>query len=154
MQLKHSTEIACTPDRVWTWIEEPDKQIQCMKGVVSNESTNDVTGVGATFPMKIKEGRKISAYDGEITKWEPHRFMSVELVGGCFKATQAMQVDYELTETHTGTRLDYSASADMGDSLLWKLMGPLFTLFGRFQIKSFFRRLKELAEAEGEPVAV
>lgn len=69
MRVEHRTEIACSPEQLWPYLEEPDKQKLWMKGVLSNESTSPgPTQVGSTSVMKIKEGGKVAAYNIEVLR--------------------------------------------------------------------------------------
>ena len=153
MHLEHNIEIDCSPDQLWPWIEEPDRQKQWMHGVISNEPTSEtVNEVGSTFLMKIKEGKRITEYNGTLTTFDRPRKLGVKLVGSCGKGPpMEMQVDYALTDLGGRTRLDYDADWEMRGFMM-KLFTPLMYVMGKMFIKKFFKNLKTLAE--NEPVAV
>ena len=153
MRLEHQVDIDCSPDQVWPWIEESEKQKQWMHGVVSNEPTSEpVNEVGSTFLMKIKEGKRVTDYNGTITTFEQPRKLGVKLVGSCGKGSpMEMQVDYALTDLGGRTRLCYDADWET-IGFVMKLFTPVMYVMGKIFIKKFFKSLKTLAEKE--PVAV
>ncbi len=153
MRLEHSIEIDCSPDQLWPWLTEPDRQMQWMHGVISNEPTSEpVNEVGSTFLMKIKEGKRVTDYNGTITTFEQPRKLGVKLVGSCGKGSpMEMQVDYALTDLGGRTRLCYDADWET-IGFVMKLFTPVMYVMGKIFIKKFFKSLKTLAEKE--PVAV
>ena len=152
MKIRHSVEINCPPEVIWTYLDDSEKIKQWMKGVVEDVPTSEgPTGVGSTFRMSIKEGRKVHDFDGEILAYDVNRHMVVRLTGGCLKEDMSMIVDYRLTQTGPGrTRLDYEGGGELTG--LWRLAAPIMAVFCKLQIKSFFRTLKSLAESEGSVV--
>jgi carbon monoxide dehydrogenase subunit G len=152
MRIARTLEIACAPEQLWPFLDEPEKQKLWMKGLLENEQAGP-RGVGSTFRLTIREGRKAEEYQGEVTAYDPPRHLAVRLGGGAMKG-MSMQVDYRLAPLDGGTRLDYVAEADTA-CLPWvyKLLMPLVQLFGRFQLRGFLRTLKRLAEEEGRKAA-
>jgi len=151
MRFEHSMEVACSPEHLWLYLEEPEKQKLWMKGVLSNEPAEaGPTRVGSRSIMKIKEGGKVGSYHIEVTRYEPYQRMGVKMWGGSFGDMEAF-VDYTLTDLKGRTRLDYLFSAEP-KSFFMKLMGALFQWFSVMQIKSFFKTLKSLAEAPQQKV--
>ena len=152
MRMRQTIEIGCPPEHVWPYLEDTEKAKLWMKDVVYDVPTNEArTGLGATFRMSIKEGRKVQSYDGEIIAYEPNRIMGIRMAGGCFSENMSMTVYYRLEEIADGrTRLEYEGSGDLPG--LWKLLGPLLMLFGRMKCRSYLRALKDVAESEGHVV--
>lgn len=146
MRTEYGIEVNCPPEHLWPYLEEPEKQKLWMKGLLENETTStQQTGVGTTFKMKIKEGGKTAEYFGEVLKYERHKLLGIKLWGGSFKDMEIF-VDYTLFDLHGRTKLDYLATMEI-KGLLMKIFSPLFKVFGMMQLKSFFRTLKQLAEA-------
>jgi carbon monoxide dehydrogenase subunit G len=154
VRIETVTEIACTPERLWPFLEEPEKQKLWMKGLLENTRSGE--GPGSTFHMKIKEGGRVAEYDGEVTDRDPPRHLAVRLRGGAMPAGMVVNVDYRLTDLHGRTRLDYAAqmTSDRRLSLFLRLLMPLIRLFGKRQLKRFLKKLKQLAEAPVEQPAV
>ncbi len=155
MQTVYSTLIDCTPEQLWPWLEEPDKQKQWMKGLLENVSTSEgPTRVGSTFRMTIREGRRVGEYEGEVTNYDLHRRLSIKFWGEMLRGVE-IDVDYQLQHLGDRTRLDYLSTADpSGAGFFIKLMMPLYKIFGLVQLKSFMKTLKHLAEAEAAQALV
>ena len=153
MRIAKTVEIACAPEQLWPFLDEPEKQKRWMKGLLANEQTGP-RGVGSTFRMTIQEGRKAAEYQGEVTAYDPPRHLAVRFGGGAFPKGMCMHVDYRLVPQVGRTRLDYVAEAG-GARLPWvfRLLMPLLQLFSRLQLNSFLRTLKRLAEEEGQKAA-
>lgn len=150
MQVEFTTHVACRPEHLWRFIEDPELQMQWMKGLVSNELTSDPPGrEGSTFRMHIREGGRVRVYDGEILSHRHPEHLAVRFGGGSFPEDMRMQVDYHLARHADGTRLDYSARMVAGRiPLPMRLFMPLMRIFTRWQLTGFMRTLKRLAEAD------
>ena len=155
MQIEVTELFTCTPETLWAHIAEPEKQKLWMKGLLSNEPTSpDPKGVGSTFRMVIKEGRKAAEYQGEMTAYDkPHR-LEVVMFGGNFPKGMKMRVDYRLTAQGPQTRLDYVCKAETEKAgLFLKLMFVVFRLFVKMQLRSFMKALRKLVEAPTQAAA-
>lgn len=155
MRIERTLEIACMPEQLWPWIEEPEKQKQWMEGLLSNEATSDgPTRPGSTFRLRLKEGGKIADYDGRITAYDPPHHMAVALSGGSMKSIE-MHADYRLEALGDGrTRLHYTSTADTERAgVLMRALMPLFGFFAKAQLNRFLRTLQRLAEAEAQGAA-
>jgi carbon monoxide dehydrogenase subunit G len=142
-------EINCTPEHLWSFLAEPDQQKRWMKGLLENARTGPgPDGVGSTFRLKIKEGRRVQEYDGETVAFDPPRHLAVRFWGGAFKEGMVMRVDYRLTPLDGRTRLDYVAELEAGCrlGLFLRLLLPLIKLFGKMQLRGFLKTLQRLAE--------
>ena len=155
MQTVYSTLIDCTPEQLWPWLEEPDKQKQWMKGLLENVSTSEEpTRVGSTFRMTIQEGRRVAEYEGEVTNYDLHRHLGIKFWGEMLRGVE-IYVDYQLQDLGDRTRLDYLSTADTSEADFFiKLMMPLYKIFGMAQLKRFMKTLKRLAEAEAAQAPV
>ncbi len=151
MKVLYSAEFDCSPEALWPWLTDPEKQKQWMKGVVSNETTSgDGSSVGSTFIMKIKEGRQVSDYEGTITRYDEPQHLAVSLTGGCSKKHKmTMTADYALTDLGGRTRVDYESTC-AGSGLMFKIFSVIFRPMAKMMIKSFFKKLKELSATPQE----
>jgi len=148
MKLTYSDTFDCTPQVLWPWLDDPEKCKQWLKGLEQVKVTSSgPKGVGTTAKLYIREGGKLQEYDETVLLYEPGRRFKMQMVGGCLRGA-AMIVDYRLTDLGGRTRVDYECEAQT-DSFFMKLMSPLFAIFGRMQIKSFFRKLKTLVASGG-----
>lgn len=152
MKLEHTLEIQASPEIVWSWLADPEKQRQWMTGFVSNKVVEgDGASAGSVFEMEVKEGRSITTYRGTLHTFDPPREMGIHLVGGCLDPNQLMEVRYLLEPVGSGTRLSYATEGEMKGCMV-TMFGWLFRLMGKRFVKKMFDRLKAGAEAEARAV--
>lgn len=148
MRMQHQIEIDRSPDELWPWLTETDRLKQWMKGLLEITPVSEgEPGVGFKSRMQIKEGKKVSDYSEEITRWEPPHALAVRITGGCIPEGTAMESAYTTTDMGGHSRIDVVTTGDLKG--FWKLFAPLMKLFAGSQQKSFFKTLKKLAEAQG-----
>jgi hypothetical protein len=149
MRFEYRTKIRCTPRQLWPFLDEADRQRQWLTTLVDIVPTSrQPRAVGSTFDMRVREGRRISQYEGRINAYEPCRHLGVSFWGGFFRPGMIMQVDYRIAELPSGCRLEYYAEINLEDLRgPIKLAIPIARVFSFFQIRYFMRNLKRLAEA-------
>lgn len=153
MRGEYQMEVQCEPERLWSFIEEPEKQKLWMKGLLENRSLqNGPTEVGSRFMMKIKEGGKVGEYEGIVTAYDPYKHLAIRVLGGKEKSFSC-DSSYRLTSLRQKhTRLDYVCEIKCGGFM--KLMSFLFAPLMKMQLKSFMKALKTHAEKSETPVGV
>ena len=110
--------------------------------------------VGATFDMRVREGRRIVQYEGRLNAYDPPRHLGVSFWGGVFAPGMLMKVDYRVADLGASSRLEYYAEIDT-DSLRGpiKIAIPIARVFTFFQLRYFMRNLKRLAESTAKSEA-
>ena len=140
----------CSPATLWPFLNDADKLKQWMHGV---EYKRDISGkgVGATYVMGIKEGRKVAEYQCVVTAFEPEKRLALRMTGGCGRTPMTMSIDYRLTDLGGRTEVDYSCEFDTSKlPFFFRLLAPLMRLMGRAFVRKFFRSLQKLV---AQPVA-
>jgi len=149
MHIELRSNVRCTPAQLWPFLDDPEKQKLWLTTLVDVTTTStEVRAVGTTFDMRVREGRRVSRYEGRIHAYKPPRHLGVSFWGGAFPPGVVMQVDYRVADLSPHCRLEYYAEIDT-DSLPGpaKLAIPLARVFTFFQIRYFMNNLKRLAEA-------
>ena len=98
--------------------------------------------VGAAFTQQIREGWRVTEYQGEITTFDPGAAWGARTVGGSY----AMVVEYRLTPVDGGTAVITVVEVD-SSSWFIRLMGFLFGWLTRSLGRKHLRKLKDLVEA-------
>lgn len=147
MQFHRQIRVDCTPEALWRCLTE----VELLKNWVSNlvdETPNDPTrtqGVGVKSTMKMREGKKIVAYQSEVTEWAPKRRLAIRLSGGSFTKDLVVDVAYELSQDNINTTLlDYDVTVPVR-GFWFKLLGPLVRMIAYFAAKKDLSRLQALA---------
>ncbi len=147
MNVHFTSEIACPPALLWSFLEDPAKQKRWMKGLESVEREGDgPIGVGSVATLRIREGGRLAEYRSRVVEREPDTRLAVVVAGKSFGKAE-MRIDYRLTDLGGRTLLDYTC-AFAGGGFLMKVMMTLFGWFMKKQLTSFMGTLKRLAEAE------
>jgi uncharacterized protein YndB with AHSA1/START domain len=148
MRLTYSDVFRCSMATLFDHLVTPEKQKLWMKGLLANDLISGPQSKGAKFRMVIQEGRKQAEYQGEVTAYEKPSRIEVCIAGGNLPKGMTMRADYRLSPTEGGTRLDYACVAEAEKiGFFMRLLMPLFKVFGRWQLKRFFRTLRRLVEA-------
>jgi hypothetical protein len=104
---------------------------------------NRADRVGTRFTQRIKEGRRVVEYSGEVTAYDkPHHF-AVRVGNEKF----VLDLDYRFSELGDRTRLDYSASGPPAQGFA-RPTAALFSYLTRRIAAKQLRRLKKAAESE------
>ncbi|REK10910.1 MAG: SRPBCC family protein [Planctomycetota bacterium] len=155
MRTEYRMDVRCRPATLWQYLDEADKQKLWLTTLVDFEPTSsNARTVGSTFDMRVREGRRISHYEGRINAYDPPRHLGVSFWGGYFPPGTLMRVDYRVADLGEHCRLEYYAEIDLsnlrGPS---KLAIPLARVFAFFQLRYFMRNLKRLAEGTAKQEA-
>ena len=145
MKQSHHVDIQTTPDRVFYWLDDAERVMQWIDGVVENEDLEVKEGhVGSTFRQVFDENGRKMEFHGVVTDYEQDRRLGVSLVGQFFD----LDVDYVLEPQGSSSRVTQNSSVRYKG--LWKVMGPLMAPFmkkaGQKKLDEDFARLKALCE--------
>ncbi len=155
MHVEYRAEFRCTPWQLWPFLDDAEKQKLWLPTLVEFAPTSRLPrAVGTTFDMRVREGRRITHYEGRINAYDPPRHLGVSFWGGRFARGVVMQVDYRVADLGSTSRLEYYAEIDT-DPLPApiKLAIPIARVFSFFQIRYFIRNLKRLAESSARSEA-
>jgi len=142
-------DVRCTPWQLWPFLDEAEKQKLWLTTLVDLVPTSPIPrSAGSTFDFRVREGRRISRYEGRINAYDPPRHLGVSFWGGYFRPGVVMNVDYRVADLKNNCRLEYYAEIDFENVRgPRKLAIPFARVFTFFQLRYFMRNLKRLAEA-------
>lgn len=144
MAITYVQHIDAPVETVFDFLDDDRKLKTWMEGLEDTIYLADydrANPVGARFTQRIREGGRITEYDGEVTAYSrPHR-LAVKLWSKNF----TVDVDYLLHAEHGGTRLDYSADLKHATTVA-RVMGTLFGWLTRHILVNQMSELKRVAE--------
>lgn len=146
MNQSQYVDIDAAPERVFRWLDDSQRVMEWVEGVVENEDLEVVDGrVGSTFRQVYVENGRRMEFHGRVTAYERDRSLGVHLVGDLFD----LQVDYSLDAQGGTTRL--TQDSEVRFKGLWKLLGVVMCKLakksGQRKLAEDFGRLKKLCEA-------
>lgn len=148
VRVSRTIEIDATPEAVWEFIEDPDKELQ-WRGpeVVELERLGEgPIQAGTRYRGKLKIMGVTDRYTNELTEYNPPQRTAWNYVD----STGLMAGDgyYELTRTHEGrTRFEITLEYHPMNFIGW-LSQPLIPLLVGPVLQRFAERLKELSEEQ------
>jgi hypothetical protein len=149
MRIEYRIDVRSTPRQLWPFLDDAEKQKLWLTTLVDITPTSArARTVGSTFDLRVREGRRISKYEGRVNAYDPPRHLGVSFWGGYFHPGTVMHVDYRIADFGNHCRLEYYAKIDL-ESLRGasRLAIPLARVFTFFQLRYYMRNLKRVAEA-------
>jgi uncharacterized protein YndB with AHSA1/START domain len=144
-----SMVIAAPAERVWALIDDQENLKRWMDGLEETTYPDGIDRsrpVGTRFVQRIREGGRVSEYQGVVTAYDRLKHLGIEIGNRAF----TMAVDYRLTPVPDGTRLDYTAAMKRGGGFV-RIMVVLFGWLTRKILRKQMTKLKALAEAPATP---
>ena len=144
MRQTRSIRINATPDTVWSLLDDESRLPLWMPHIVSTRYPDGIdksNPVGTRFIQEMREGDKISSYEGEVTEYEKGRLLGVLMRPHAF----AIHAVYHVSGDDDWTRLDYGCDVK---PMTWR--GYLMVWYGKRLLNSILdqqlARLKFAAE--------
>lgn len=144
MRQTRSIRINATPARVWELLDNDDNLPAWMPHIVSTrypDGRPKDNPVGCRFIQEMREGDKVSSYEGEVTEYEAGKLLGVLLRPKAF----AIHAVYHVSGDEDWTRLDYGCDVR---PMTWR--GYLMVWYGKKLLNSILdqqlARLKLVAE--------
>ena len=146
MLLNYSTAVDASPSTVFACVYVPQHIVGWVGGAVehvylSEEGTE--APIGRRFRQRLRQGRTIRTFEGEIIAWEPAVHLGLRI------PTRAYMTEAHFCIAAIGgerSKVDYTIDIAL-QSRLAKLLGPIIKLPLRLFIRKQIRFLKAYAEA-------
>lgn len=145
MVFEHTMTVAAPIEKVFALVDDAEQLKLWMDGLEETVYTGPVdrdNPVGAAFRRKIREGGRISEYEGRITAYEKPRHFAVTVGNRHF----SMHLTYRFTPVADGTRVNNEAGVTTHTVFAW-LMSILFAWLTRRILRKQLAKLKQVAEA-------
>ena len=148
MRQTRRLRVNAPPAKVWELIDDDSKLPLWMPHIIATRypdgKPHDMP-VGTRFIQEMREGDKVSTYEGEVTEYQPGRLLGVLLRPQAF----AIHVVYHVQGDDDWTLLEYGCDVR---PTTWK--GRLMLLLSKRLLESILdqqlARLKLVAEGRGE----
>ena len=145
MKLHFEIDIAAPPEKVFHWLENPERAMQWMNSVAGGEILHKTEGwVGTTFRETVADESGSTEMRGVITEYHANHSMGFHLEG---KFNHA-DVRYLLEPIEGGTRLVQQGEVRFKSltRVLMLFLGPVFKAKIAKQSMAEFHKLKQLCE--------
>jgi len=146
MKNTFSLEIAATPERVFSLLNDSESLKQWVPNLIENETVTETEErVGSTFHQVYLENGRRMEMDGRVTGFEQDNYLACEIKGKAFD----LIVDYSLQELNGRTKLTQNSEVKFNSlplRILSTVMKPFIRKTSEKQMAAQFGKLKELAE--------
>jgi uncharacterized protein YndB with AHSA1/START domain len=146
MKNTSAIDIEAPVTKVFDFINDENKHKLWLDGLeetIREPGYNSKKPVGSKFQQKIREGKKVEVYDGEVTAYERPRHLGARVYNKAF----SVHVDYHLTKVKKHTHLEFTTQVtfhNLALKMLAGFSGPMMRTVLEKQLKA----LKRLIEAE------
>jgi hypothetical protein len=130
---------------VFTCVDEPDDIVKWVGGAVEHTYVTPRTtrtAVGQQFRQRLKQGRTIRVFHGEIIAWEPPTHFGLRIPSPAYTSEAHFRI---APDGPDHSILDYSIDVDLHTRLA-KILGPLLRIPLGFFVRQQIGRLKAYAE--------
>jgi carbon monoxide dehydrogenase subunit G len=142
-KLTKSIEIEASPEKVFAFMLDVEKQNELFKGVQEAEYTSKgPVGVGTTVHMVGKAGGVQAEFDMEVTEFEKNKKLSMRTIGASRFKMQASNI---LEPTAKGTKVTRTFDYELPYSILGKIVDKLKV--GKDMEKSTEKQLRDVKKA-------
>lgn len=146
MKIVCSIEINAPISKVFETLNDAGKHKLWLHGLedtIREPGYDPEDPVGSTFIQKIRDGKKLDVYDGEVVAYEKPKHLGVQVSNEGMTAN----VDYRLKAIKKKTRVEFSSELTF-KSLAFRLLVNLSQPVLRGVIANQLKALKELVESE------
>lgn len=149
MILKDTVQIKTSPDKVWTFIEDPERMKLWNPKVQRVSSISWGTrAVGYRYRITYAMSGKTSEFLAEIIEYRPPEKLVIRLTEGNLPTGSTIDEVYELSATAEGTLLEQRIEIhNSGINIFWRLLLAFISRFGKPMGQKYLEKLKELVEA-------
>jgi uncharacterized protein YndB with AHSA1/START domain len=145
MKVVNKVEISASPEKVFYWLEKPERAKQWMTSVSRSEYIKKTPNVvGTSFREFVEENGYEIEMKGIVTEFKPNKVFAVHLESELHSA----DVQFVLTAVQEITQLTQSIKLyfknELKDAVLDSIKKSVVS-----QAQSEFARLKELCEQDG-----
>ncbi|MDY6912581.1 MAG: SRPBCC family protein [Chloroflexota bacterium] len=153
MKFACTVDINSTPEKVFSWIDNPEKAKLWITSVSETEYLHQTPEIiGTTFRETVEENGRGTELHGVITDYRPNRLIAFHLSGDY----NIVDVEYRLAEINGLTRLTLDSNIRFRSftKVIMLITGPLFKRRIRRQLQEEFARLKKLCEQDAPQSAI
>jgi hypothetical protein len=140
-----SIEIEAPMTKVFDFINDASKHhlwVEGLEETIREPGYDPKHPLGSKFQQKIREGKKIELYDGEVTAYDRPRHLGARVYNKSF----TVHVEYRLKKVKKSTHLEFISEVTF-HNLALKLMGGFTQSLMRAVIEKQMKTVKRLIEA-------
>ena len=142
-----SIDIDAPMTKVFDFINDAEKHKLWLDGLeetIREPGYDPKHPLGSRFQQRIREGKKVEVYDGEVTAFDRPRHLGARV----YNKALTVHVDYRLTKVKKHTHLEFVSDVTF-HSLAFKLLAGFSGSLARGILEKQMKTVKKLVEADG-----
>jgi uncharacterized protein YndB with AHSA1/START domain len=145
MNVQGTIDIAAPPQKVWTFLVEPEKIMKWCITYQKFEYTGDKRqGQGTTFYLEEKAGGPLMKLNFTATEWEENAKFACKMTSGNFLKGYEQKMTLEAIPS--GTRFSFAEEIKLPYGPIGSVIGFLGKSSSQAHLKEMLGKLKSLAE--------
>ncbi len=146
MRIERSIEIAAPPEKVWSFLIEPEKIMQWFTLLKKFEYTSEQSsGVGTTFYYEERNGPMLMKLSYEVTEWVENERIAFSMTSGPAKKDDQV---WAIEATPSGSRFTCTEDYEMPWGILGRMIVALVGWMIGKRIQEILDNLKRVVEAQ------
>jgi len=146
MKVHKSIEITAPPEKIWPFLVEPDKILKwCITFKKFEYTSEQCSGVGATFYLEEKAGGPLMKLNFRITEWVENKRVAFSMISGTF--VKGYEQSWTVETTPSGSRFTLMEEVKLPYGIIGKIMGLVGQRRSESTVGKMLPKLKSLAEA-------
>jgi len=146
MKVHKSIEITAPPEKIWPFLVEPDKILKwCITFKKFEYTSEQCSGVGATFYLEEKAGGPLMKLNFRITEWVENERVAFSMISGTF--VKGYEQSWTVEATPSGSRFTFMEEIKLPYGIIGKIMGLFAKRGSEATVGKMLPKLKSLAEA-------
>ena len=145
MKVHKSIEITAPPEKIWPFLVEPDKILKwCITFKKFEYTSEQCSGVGATFYLEEKAGGPLMKLNFRITEWVENERVAFSMISGNF--VKGYKQSWTVEATPWGSRFTFMEEVKLPYGVIGKIMGLFAKRGSEATVGKMLPKLKSLAE--------
>ena len=145
MLLRCKTAVNAAAETVFACVDRPEHIVQWVEGAIAHTYITDrapVSPVGQRFLQKLRMGKSIKEFHGEIIAWEAPTHFGLYIPSPAYSSEAHFRIS---PEDSTRSTVDYSIDITLHKALA-RFLSPLLRVPLTFFVRKQIGRLKACAE--------
>ena len=151
MIVEKSIEISATPDKIWSFLIEPEKILMWFDSFKICEYASDKhSGAGTAYYVEEKVPGPLRKINFEAIIWNENESLTLKMTSG--KNVNSYEIRWDLKSTQSGTTFHFVEEIGMPFGVIGKVLGVLGQSTADKMVEGMLMKLKSISEEQAASV--
>ena len=145
MKVQQSIDISTSPEKIWSFLVEPDKiLLWCITFKKFEYTSEQHSGIGTTFYVEEKAGGPLMKLKFEVTEWVENERLAFKMTSGT--SVKSYEQRWGVSATQSGSIFTFMEQIELPLGFIGKLIGRFIQRSSEAHVKQMLAKLKNSAE--------